>query len=61
MAEQEMIEVAAGKAELGYRSMLLLPVTEGGTLESDDVSSFLVSRLSAADGGFDQPFESFLS
>ena len=60
MTEHEIVGISGGKADLGLRSMLLTAVMEGGTLDSDEVSSF-VSRLSAFDGEFDGSFETLLS
>ena len=45
MAEQNFNQTAPDKAE-GFRCRLLMPVMEGNTLESEDVSSFLAGRLS---------------
>ncbi|MGO8954355.1 MAG: hypothetical protein ACLPWS_04715 [Rhodomicrobium sp.] len=49
MAEQNTSQITGEKVELGARSHLLMPVMEGNTLESEDVSSFLAGRLSAVD------------
>lgn len=49
MTEQQMTQTAGAKDELGFRCRLLMPVMEGNTLESDDVCSFLASRLSTDD------------
>jgi len=46
MAEQNLTPPAGDKAEIGIRCRLLMPVMEGNTLESEDVSSFLAGRLS---------------
>ncbi len=48
MAEENLTHSAAEHAELGIRSQLLMPIIEGHTLESEDVSRFLAGRLPAA-------------
>ncbi len=53
MAEQNTAQMTGETSEQGLRSQLLMPVVEGNTLESQDVSSFLAGRLSAA-GAEDQ-------
>ncbi len=45
MAEPNLTQPAADKAEMGFRCRLLMPVIEGNTLEDEDVSSFLAGRL----------------
>jgi hypothetical protein len=49
MTEQETGGVRSLKADVECRSLLLMPVVEGHTLESEDVSSFLGIRLSSSD------------
>jgi hypothetical protein len=49
MTEQETGGVRSLKADTESRSLLLMPVVEGHTLESEDVSSFLGIRLSSSD------------
>jgi len=61
MANQDMTRIAAESGEAAFRSLLLLPVMEGNTLESEDVSSFLESRLPAGEKENSQPFETPLS
>ncbi len=47
MAELETT-YSGEKRDYGFRSQLLMPVVEGNTLESDDVSGFLGGRLTIA-------------
>ncbi len=54
MAEQNVTEPTGDKAETGFRCRLLMPVMEGNTLDSEDVSHFLAGRLSA-DGEDSEP------
>ena len=60
MTEHEIVKISAGKADLAVRSMLLTAVMDGGSFDSDEVSSF-VSRLSALDGEVEGSFETLLS
>jgi len=48
MTEQDTIQVTYEMAEADFRSHLLMPVMEGHTLDSDDISSFLAVRLAGA-------------
>jgi len=48
MAEQQIRQFSSVKADLEARSLLLMPVMEGHTLETDDISSFLDGRLCIA-------------
>ncbi|MGO9547005.1 MAG: hypothetical protein ACLPPF_19705 [Rhodomicrobium sp.] len=47
MNERDTIQTSSDKGEPGVRSPLLMPVMQGNTLESEDVSSFLAVRLAA--------------
>jgi hypothetical protein len=49
MTEQEIGQGRRQKTDPESRSLLLMPVVEGHTLESEDVSSFLGIRLSSLD------------
>ncbi len=46
MVERKVIESVRDKVASGARSPLLMPIMEGNTLESDDVTEFLKGRLS---------------
>ncbi len=61
MADQNFTTVTSGKSELGFRSLLLLPVVEGNTLDCDDVLSFLESRVHAGEEENGELFETALS
>ncbi len=49
MAEQEIVRTGGKNGDYEFRSLLLMPVMEGHTLDSEDVSSFLGVRLSEVD------------
>jgi hypothetical protein len=49
MAERDVRPGSNQKADLASRSHLLMPIMEGNTLGSEDVSGFLAGRLSLAD------------
>ena len=61
MANQDLTRISAETKEAAFRSLLLLPVMEGNTLETEDVSIFLESRLPASEKESSQPFETPLS
>ncbi len=45
MIERKGVEGVRDKAVSNVRSHLLMPIVEGNTLESDDVTEFLKGRL----------------
>jgi hypothetical protein len=61
MTEQQTRQFTSGKAEMGARSLLLMPVMEGHTLENDDISSFLDLRLSTSEDDGDEKHYARLS
>jgi hypothetical protein len=48
MAEQQITRISSEGGGLEGRSLLLMPVMDGHTLEEGDISSFLDGRLSRA-------------
>ena len=61
MSEQQIRQISSLRADLGARSLLLMPVMEGHTLETDDISSFLDGRLVIAGDKFSEDDEQQLS
>jgi hypothetical protein len=49
MPERDIGHITGQKGDYEFRSLLLMPVMQGHTLDSEDVSSFLGVRLSGAD------------
>jgi hypothetical protein len=45
MAEQQIRQISSTKGEMEARSLLLMPIMEGHTLENGDISGFLGGRL----------------
>ncbi len=45
MIERKVVECVRDKAVSSVRSSLLMPIVEGNTLESGDVTEFLKGRL----------------